>query len=113
MTHPAFTIIRSKDDEFHFNLTAKNAQVILTSQQYTTKAACVKGLESVKSNANDEGHFEKKEAKDGRYYFVVKAANQQVIGNSQMYTTESARDNGIKSVMDNAPSAAVVDETKE
>ena len=113
MTHPAFTIFKTKNDQFHFNLTAKNAQVILTSQQYTTKAACLNGLESVKVNATNDTHFEKMDAKDGRFYFVIKAANQQVIGNSQMYTTTSARDNGIKSVMENAPSAILVDETQE
>ena len=112
MAHPAFTITKSKSDKFHFNLTAKNAQVILTSQQYTTKASCLAGVESVKKNAAEASHFEKMDAKDGRFYFVVKAANQQVIGNSQMYTSASARDNGIKSVAENAPSANIVDETQ-
>lgn len=113
MTHPCFQVIVSSQDKYHFNLTAKNAMVILTSQHYTTKAACITGLESVQKNALDDSHFEKKEAKDGRFYFIVKAANQKIIGNSQMYTTIGARDNGIKSVMENAPIATVIDTTKE
>ena len=35
----------------------------------------------------------------------------QVIGTSESYTTEAARENGIKSVMKNAPEASVDDMT--
>ena len=42
-------------------------------------------------------------------YFTLKAANQQVIGNSEMYESEAARDHGIDSVMKNAPGAQVAD----
>jgi uncharacterized protein YegP (UPF0339 family) len=44
---------------------------------------------------------------------VLKAGNGQVIGQSEMYSSEASRDNGIASVMKNAPEAEVVDETAE
>lgn len=97
--------------EFQFELKATNGQGILASEGYTTMAACKNGIESVKKNAADEGRFERKEAKNGSPYFVLKAGNGQVIGTSEMYSSESARDNGIASVMKNAPEAEVVDET--
>ena len=37
--------------------------------------------------------------------FNLKATNGQVIGTSESYESESARDNGIASVMKNAPDA--------
>jgi uncharacterized protein YegP (UPF0339 family) len=37
------------------------------------------------------------------------ATNGQVIGTSQMYSSESAMENGIASVRENAPDAAVED----
>ncbi|MGD8697056.1 MAG: YegP family protein, partial [Gammaproteobacteria bacterium] len=46
---------------------------------------------------------------DGRHYFVLKATNGQVVGQSQMYKTESGCANGIASVTKNAPDAAVVE----
>lgn len=51
MAHPAFIIKQAKDGQFFFNLTAKNGQVIASSEMYTTKAACQNGIESVKANA--------------------------------------------------------------
>ena len=104
-----FEISVRKNDEFQFNLKASNGEIILTSEGYTTKAACLNGVESVKKNSASEERFEKLVAKNGKPYFNLKATNGQVIGQSQMYASERNRDNGISSVMKNAPVAEVVE----
>jgi uncharacterized protein YegP (UPF0339 family) len=38
---------------------------------------------------------------------VLKAANNQVIGTSEMYSSEAAMENGISSVKSSAPGAVV------
>ncbi|RRD62088.1 YegP family protein [Tannerella forsythia] len=106
-----FVISTRKNGEFQFNLKATNGQVILSSEGYTTKAACMNGVESVKKNAQMESRFEKNVAKNGKFYFNLKASNGQVIGSSQMYESETSCDNGIKSVQKNAPDAAIDDQT--
>ena len=104
-----FEITTRKNGEFQFNLKASNGEVILTSEGYTTKAACINGAESVKKNAVEEKRYEKMVAKNGKPYFTLKATNGQIIGQSQMYASERNRDNGIASVMKNAPVAVVVE----
>ena len=104
-----FEITTRKNGEFQFNLKASNGEVILTSEGYTTKAACLNGAESIKKNAVEEKRFEKLVAKNGKPYFTLKATNGQVIGQSQMYASERNRDNGIASVMKNAPIAEIVE----
>ena len=104
-----FIIKKRKNDEFQFNLNAGNGQTILTSEGYTTKSSCESGIESVKKNAQDESKFEKKDSTNGTFYFNLKAANGQIIGTSQMYESEASRDNGIASVMSNAPDATIED----
>lgn len=111
MGQSKFEIFKGKDEEFYFHLKAGNGEIILASQGYTQKANCKNGVESVEGNSKDESNFEKKEAKDGRYYFVLIAKNNQVIGNSQMYTTASSRDHGIHSVHINATEAELIDLT--
>ena len=90
-------------------LKAKNGQVILSSEVYNSKAAAENGIASVKKNAGDDAKYERKTAKNGKFFFNLKAGNGQVIGSSQMYASESGMENGIKSVMENAPAA----DTKE
>ncbi|QHS60878.1 YegP family protein [Chitinophaga agri] len=104
-----FLITQSANGEYRFKLNAGNGETILTSEGYTTKAACDNGIESVKKNAPNDARYERLTAKDGRAYFNLKAGNGQVIGTSQMYSSEAGRDNGIESVKKNAPEAQVVE----
>ncbi|MBQ8368866.1 MAG: DUF1508 domain-containing protein, partial [Clostridia bacterium] len=42
-------VIKQTATGFKFDLKAGNGEVIATSEIYTTEAACIKGLESVKA----------------------------------------------------------------
>ncbi|MDP2065403.1 MAG: YegP family protein [Burkholderiaceae bacterium] len=106
-----FELKKSKNDKYYFSLLAGNGQKILASEMYESKASAVNGIESVKKNATDDGRFSRLVAKDGSPYFTLKAGNGQVIGQSEMYSGEKARDNGIESVKTNAPGAATDDQT--
>ena len=100
-----FEIYNDKRGEFRFRLKASNGQTILTGEGYKAKAGCTNGIESVRKNSQDDGRFERLVSKGGSPYFNLKASNGQVIGNSEMYTSDSAMENGIASVMKNAPGA--------
>ncbi len=106
-----FVISTRKNGEFQFNLKADNGQVILASEGYSTKAGCTNGIESVRTNSQDDSKFERKVSTNGKYFFNLKATNGQVIGSSEMYESTSGRDNGIESVKKNAPGASIEDET--
>jgi len=106
-----FVIEAGKTGKIRFNLRAGNHQVILSSETYDTKASAQNGIESVRKNATDDSRYQRKTAKDGSAYFVLKAKNGETIGKSEMYTSTSGMENGIKSVAANAPTATVVDRT--
>ncbi len=104
-----FELKKSKNDKYFFSLLAGNGQKILGSEMYETKASAANGIESVKKNAADDSRYERLVGKDGSPYFTLKAANGQVIGMSEMYSSTSARDNGIASCKTNAPGASTVE----
>lgn len=106
-----FDLKVSPSGKHMFNLKAGNGQIILTSELYESKAAAVNGIESVKKNASDDGRYERKTATNGAPYFVLKAANGQIIGKSEMYSGTEAMEKGIASVKANAPAAQVEDNT--
>lgn len=106
-----FELYKDAKGEFRFRLKAGNGEKILASEGYATRAAAENGVESVRKNAADAARFEKKVSTNGKPYFVLKAGNHQVIGQSEMYESETARDNGIASVAKAADGAKLVDQT--
>ena len=102
-----FVINKRKDGDLQFNLKAGNGQIILTSEGYTTRAACDNGITSVRTNSQDDARFERKESSNGKPFFNLKAGNGQVVGKSELYESAASMENGIESIKKNAPEADV------
>ncbi len=49
----------------------------------------------------------------GQYHFNLKAGNGEIITSSEMYPTKQAAMKGITSIVKNAPTAKIVDDTGE
>jgi uncharacterized protein YegP (UPF0339 family) len=105
-----FTLQKASNDLYYFSLRANNGQVLLTSEGYASKVGCLNGVDAVKANGSTETRYERKTSSNGKYYFILKASNGQIIGTSEMYGSEAGRDNGIASVKSNAPKASVAEE---
>lgn len=103
--------LKRSGDQFMFNLKAANHEVILTSERYTSKASAQDGIASVRQNSPVDARYERKTATNGSPYFTLTATNGQTIGRSEMYSSTSARDNGIASVKTNGPTQTVKDNT--
>ena len=102
-----YELSSNEGGKFSFVLKAGNGEVILRSQSYAGESGARNGIASVQANAPNDAMYERKQASDGRSFFNLKAANGQIIGTSQMYKSESGRDNGIESVMTNGPTTTV------
>ena len=111
-----------------FNLKAGNGEVIATSEVYTTRAACLNGVESVRKNApiakledqTEEGFetatnpkFEVYKDKAGEFRFRLKAKNGENIGKSEGYKAKASCMNGIASIGRNAPDAKIEEPAEE
>ena len=113
-------VIREVPSGVKFDLYAANGQSILTSEVYTTLAACRKGMESVRKNApaakiedqTEEGckkltnpKFEIYLDRSGTYRFRLKARNGEIIAVSERYNARAGCLNGVESVKKNAQDA--------
>jgi uncharacterized protein YegP (UPF0339 family) len=106
---------------FTFALLAGNGQVIGTSEVYSSMDGLKGGIASVQKNAPiaaiedqtaDDAKatnpkFEIYKDKKGEFRFRLKAGNGQIILASEGYTDKTGCKNGIKSVVTNAPEAAI------
>ena len=106
-----FELKKSTDGQFMFNLIAPNGEVILTSERYTAKGSAENGIASVKTNAPLDDRYERLTSTKNEPYFTLKGANGEVIGRSEMYSSDGAMETGIASVKKNAPVAPVDDVT--
>ncbi|GAA5187985.1 YegP family protein [Acinetobacter kookii] len=104
-----YEVSQASDGQYRFVLKAGNGEVILTSELYKTKASAQNGIESVQKNSPEDNRYERLEAKNGKPYFNLKAANHQIIGTSQFYSSEQSRDKGIESVKNNGSSTTIKD----
>jgi uncharacterized protein YegP (UPF0339 family) len=103
----SYEIKTDKAGKFRFNLKAANGQIILSSEAYSDKSGALGGIASVQKYGPDSGNYDKKISSSGQPYFSLKAGNGQVIGSSEMYSSDAARDNGIASVQKNSPSTDI------
>ena len=106
-----FKLSKTSNDQYRFSLTAENNKKILSSETYKSKDAAKGGIHSVQANAPLDARYESKTASNGKFYFVLKAANHEIIGTSEMYDTEAGCKNGIEAVKRVAPTAAIQDQT--
>ena len=116
-------VLKPTKTGFVFNLKAGNGEVIAVSEVYTTEAACLKGIESVRKNAVEakledqtvEGFekvtnpkFEVYMGKAGEFRFRLKARNGEIIATGESYKAKASCLNGIDSIRRNAPEAELV-----
>ena len=104
-------VLSRSGSQFRFVLKAGNHETILTSELYNAKGSAEDGIESVKKNSVLDERYERRNSSNGKPMFNLKASNGQVIGTSELYSSESARDGGIASVKANGPTAVVDDQT--
>ncbi len=106
-----YDLKKTSNGEFMFNLKAANGEVILTSERYTAKAGAENGIKSVRTNSPHDERYDRRTSTAQQPYFVLKAANGEIIGKSEMYNSAAAREKGIESVKKNGPAAPVDDQT--
>jgi uncharacterized protein len=106
-----FVIKNSSDGRFMLVLKAGNNEVILTGELDAQKQGAENGIASVRANAPDDARFERRTPKAGQPYFLLKAANGEIIGTSEMYSSTSSMKKGIASVKRNSQFTPIDDQT--
>lgn len=94
-------------EPFSFSFIDAAGKTVVRSENYKARKSALNGIESVKKNCQDDNRYEMKEAKNGKFYFNVKAANGQIVGTSTMFASAAERDAAIAELKSDGPGAAV------
>jgi uncharacterized protein len=105
-----FEIKKAADGRYMFALKADDGETILTSKSYLTRDFCDHGIAHVRRNAAVDARYARTITRlRGKFGFNLTAPNGQILGTSEEYDSESARDEGIESVKRTVPEATVED----
>ena len=104
--HKSKSELSNTDDKIE---AAKNEGAITDTENSTNSDTNDGSVEAVK--AVRSGRFEIKKSKDGRFVFNLYASNSVIVATSQVYSSSTAAMNGIKSVIANASTAQIEDQT--
>ncbi len=105
-----YDLLEAQNGEWYFNLKAANGEIIGTSETYVTKYGAEEGIAAVDRNVGDYlaylaartgARFVVSESTSGSYYFLLYAANGEVVLQSEQYVTEAGAFNGTFSVKAN------------
>lgn len=99
------------DRQFLFHLKAANGEIILASEIYSSKLAALAAIESVRQNAAFDECFLRILSSRSQPFFVLRSADEGILGRSEIYTSDGAREKGIESVKKNGPIAGMRDLT--
>ncbi|KQR68397.1 YegP family protein [Pedobacter sp. Leaf176] len=104
-----FSIFKSAiNGQYYYRLYSGNNKIVLNGEGYPYKQSCKDGVQSVKVNCIYDFRYEKSDKVDN-YRFNLKAANGEIIGRSEGYTTAYARNQGIELIKSLAPTATIQD----
>ncbi len=101
----------SANNQFYYRFTASNGEPVQSGEGYTTKENCLKGIASVKANCQDARFKRTQTTGTSPYGFNQEAANGEIIGRGEKYTSSTGRENGIAVVIREAPTAPINDLT--
>lgn len=104
----------SKNHQYYWVLVARNGKAILTSsEQYTQKHNCNKSIAASKRSLTPKCLTQKVWFDEPHFYnsFLQYAKNGECLGKSEVYTSKRGTLRGINSVIKNAPTAIIIDET--
>ena len=95
-----FQLFKGTNGQYYFRLKAPNSEIIGHSEGYTTKQSAEVGISSVRSNAPYESRYTILQGTDGQYYFHLKAANGEIILQSEGYVSKQGAEKGKEAALD-------------
>jgi uncharacterized protein YegP (UPF0339 family) len=103
-----YEVNENKDGQFLFVLKAGNGEVILSGEPRAQRESVEQDIDAVRANyAIEEGYEKNISERTGKPYFILKDADNQLIGSSQEYSSEAAYNKGMASVKRNGSSTMI------
>jgi uncharacterized protein YegP (UPF0339 family) len=101
-------VLATATGEHRFHVHAKDGAILLSSETYVTEAAAYNGALAVQQAGRARASYSIRQTAAGASYFVLQAANGEIVGTSPRYATREAADGAIASLIVLLPTLAVL-----
>jgi len=98
-------ITKKENGEFRFSLLNDKNLMILMSKPFSTRTACLKGIEMLKTSITNNTTIERLIGGKGKPYFNIKTETISSLAKSSLYDNDAKREEGIKQLLNELPSA--------
>ncbi len=90
--------IKKANNNYRFFLKTSQGNTLLNSVDFSTKAEAEKAVKLLNPLMEKQTVFERKTDHSGKFLFDLKDAKGNLIGKSQLYSSEAGMENGIKNL---------------
>jgi uncharacterized protein YegP (UPF0339 family) len=97
-TGARFQIFQGSDRQFYFRLVARNGNIMLRSEGYLDQASALNGAYVAKDLGVKVESFAVKTSASGGFYLTLLAANNEIIGVSEVYSTKASAERAAASI---------------
>lgn len=94
-----FETFTGRDGKAYFHLLAGNGEKVLASQGYASARGAEQGIDSVRRHGAEAAAYQLLEARDGQWYFNLRARNGELLAASELYVSRANAERGLATVM--------------
>lgn len=105
---PRVEVLAGHDGEVRFHVLGAGGEVLLSSESYASEAAAYNGALAVQQAGRARASYTVKQSAAGAYYFVLQAANGEIVGTGQLFATREDADGAIARLIALLPTIAVL-----
>ncbi|MEJ1222061.1 YegP family protein [Sediminicola sp. 1XM1-17] len=91
-------IKKHKENSYRFSVNTSSGSTILESIDFSNIEDVKKSVAELQGALNERKIFERKTDHSGKFLFLLKNKEGQLIGSSQLYSSEAGMENGIKNL---------------
>ena len=101
--------IYKDSNEYHFRVADNDDVILLSREGSKQKEGILKAIDAVKKNAPVPKSIEKKETKDGYFFFTVTNSFGAVVCTSTMFYSSQERDRWLNDIQKEIPQINIVE----
>jgi uncharacterized protein len=104
-----FELFEKDSNKFYFRLKSAHGISLLHSDAHTDKDQCRLAIDRVKINAQFAHRFEIVSSDIGRFYYLLRSGNGQILGMSELYAQKEECERLIEMMKTEAPAAEITE----